>query len=158
MKCFSIFLNRIIHIYFLNWMRAESSFREKTLKWLIFLTCFQIIGASVFALTMWLRFEPGLDEWITKLELEPFYIGIYVLIALSVIVMLVAFLGCASGLSENLQMLLAVNINGVSFFRSINVGSKIVCNIQFHYILLKYTYAQRPCKGMYKQRRIIQED
>lgn len=70
---------------------------------------FQIIAASVFALCMWLRFEPGLGEWITKLELSSFYIGVYVLIIASAIMMIVSFIGCISALQENTVMILIVS-------------------------------------------------
>lgn len=68
-----------------------------------------MIAASVLGLTMWLRFEPGIDDWVTKLELQPFYIGVYVLILAAVIVMVVSFLGCFAALSENQVFMMIVS-------------------------------------------------
>lgn len=73
------------------------------------LFCFNVvawlIATSLFALTIWIRAEPGFSEWLSILEAESFYIGIYILIALSVIMMAVAFLGCLSALMENILAL-----------------------------------------------------
>lgn len=68
-----------------------------------------MIGASIFALCMWLKFEPGLAEWIEKLELSPFYIGVYVLILASAIMMLISFIGCIAALQENTVTILIVS-------------------------------------------------
>lgn len=58
---------------------------------------------------MWLRFEPGLEEWIEKLELSPFYIGIYVLIIAAAVMMLISFIGCVAALQENTVTILIVS-------------------------------------------------
>lgn len=68
-----------------------------------------MIGASIFALCMWLRFEPGLEEWVEKLELSPFYIGIYVLVIASAVMMLISFIGCVAALQENTVTILIVS-------------------------------------------------
>ncbi|XP_075158877.1 tetraspanin 2A [Haematobia irritans] len=69
------------------------------------LFCFNIIAwmlaTSLFALTVWLRAEPGFNEWLKILQAESFYIGVYILIAISIIMMAVCFLGCLSALMEN---------------------------------------------------------
>ncbi|XP_013108499.1 tetraspanin-2A [Stomoxys calcitrans] len=69
------------------------------------LFCFNIIAwmlaTSLFALTVWLRAEPGFNEWLKILEAESFYIGVYILIGISIIMMAVSFLGCLSALMEN---------------------------------------------------------
>lgn len=64
-----------------------------------------IIGAAIFALCIWLRTEPNFAEWMERLEVEQYYIGIYVLLAASIIVMGVSFLGCCSALMENHTMI-----------------------------------------------------
>ncbi|XP_046395278.1 tetraspanin-2A [Ischnura elegans] len=66
-----------------------------------------IIGASVFALCIWLRTEPNFSEWMEKLDVEEFYIGIYVLMLASIIVMGVSFLGCCSAVMERHSLLYA---------------------------------------------------
>jgi CD9 antigen len=65
-----------------------------------------MIGASIFALCLWLRFEPGIGEFLEKLDAEEFYIGVYVLIVASIIIMIVAFIGCISALQESSIVLL----------------------------------------------------
>lgn len=57
-----------------------------------------------------MRFEPMLEEWVEFLNMYEFYIGIYVLIATSVIVMAIAFIGCAAVLMENILALFIVSI------------------------------------------------
>lgn len=68
-----------------------------------------MIGAAIFALCLWLRFEPGLEEWIDKLELHTFYIGIYILVLAGVVMMIVSFIGCLSALQESQFALLLVS-------------------------------------------------
>lgn len=68
-----------------------------------------MIGASIFALCLWLRFEPGLEDWIDKLELKIYYTGVYILIIGSIVVMIVAFIGCVSALQENRSTMLLVS-------------------------------------------------
>lgn len=64
------------------------------------------LGAAIFALCLWLRFEEGIQEWLQKLDSEQFYIGVYVLIVASLIVMIVSFIGCISALQESTMALL----------------------------------------------------
>lgn len=68
-----------------------------------------MIAVAIVALCMWLRFEPGLEEWLTKLELTDFYIGIYVLICGGVIMVIVSFIGCFSALNEHKFLLTVVS-------------------------------------------------
>ncbi|CAD7088267.1 unnamed protein product [Hermetia illucens] len=69
------------------------------------LFCFNIVswmfGAALFGLTVWIRAEPGFDEWVRMLNIGVYYIGIYILIGAGVIIMVVSFLGCVSALMEN---------------------------------------------------------
>lgn len=69
----------------------------------------QIIGAGLFVMTVWIRAEPGFEEWIQVLDIYVYYIGIYILIGASVIVMIVSFLGCCSALMEHTQALFLVS-------------------------------------------------
>ncbi|KAH0999434.1 hypothetical protein HUJ04_003254, partial [Dendroctonus ponderosae] len=68
-----------------------------------------IIGAAIFALCLWLRFEPGINEWLTILNASNFYIGIYILVIVAAIIMVVSFLGCLSSLQENATIILGVS-------------------------------------------------
>ena len=68
----------------------------------------QIVGAMMFIMTVWIRAEPGFEEWVQILNIYVYYVGIYILIAASVIVMIVSFLGCCSALMEHTTGLLLV--------------------------------------------------
>lgn len=70
---------------------------------------FQILGLAVFALCVWIRFDGETSDWIDKLQISGFYIGLYILMLSSLIVMIIAILGCVSSLTENVLFLLAVS-------------------------------------------------
>lgn len=94
------------------------------------LFCFNIVAwmlaTSLFALTVWLRAEPGFNEWLKILQAESFYIGVYILIAISIIMMAVSFLGCLSALMENtLALFVFVGTQIFGFIASI-AGSAIL--------------------------------
>lgn len=74
-----------------------------------------MIGASVFALCLWLRFENGVELWLNKLEASQLFIGLYVLIAASVLIMIVSFVGCLSALQESATALLIVSPISISY-------------------------------------------
>lgn len=59
-------------------------------------------------MTVWIRSEPGLEEWIRILDVYIFYVGIYILILSGVVVMIVSFLGCCSALMEHSKALVLV--------------------------------------------------
>lgn len=69
------------------------------------LFCFNVVawvfGAALFGLTVWILAEPGFSEWVTILNIQVYYIGIYVLIGASIVMMVISFLGCVSALMEN---------------------------------------------------------
>ncbi|CAG2055322.1 unnamed protein product, partial [Timema podura] len=50
-----------------------------------------IMGAALFGLSLWLKFEPGLQDWFDKLSLQAVYTGVYILIVVSALVMIVSF-------------------------------------------------------------------
>ncbi|KAJ8919417.1 hypothetical protein NQ315_016511 [Exocentrus adspersus] len=79
-----------------------------------------MLGASIFALCLWLKFEPGIQEWLMKLEALEFYYGVYVLIVASVIIMIVAFVGCASALQESSLALLVSIIESPEIWKKSN--------------------------------------
>lgn len=70
---------------------------------------FQIIGAALFATSIWFRVEPGFEDWVTKLELESYYIGIYLLMFVALVILGVSFLGCAAALTEVYLTLIIVS-------------------------------------------------
>lgn len=69
---------------------------------------FQIVGAGMFIMAVWIRAEPGFEEWVQILNIYVYYIGIYILIGAAVIVMIVSFLGCCSALMEHTSALYLV--------------------------------------------------
>lgn len=54
--------------------------------------------------------EPGFEEWIRILDVYSYYIGVYILIALAVVVLVVSFLGCCAALVEHGLGLMIVSI------------------------------------------------
>ncbi|XP_011882996.1 PREDICTED: DNA ligase 1 isoform X3 [Vollenhovia emeryi] len=75
-----------------------------------------ILGCAMFGLSIWMRFEPMLEEWVEFMNMYEFYIGVYVLIATSVLVMAIAFIGCAAALMEHIMTLYAhVGLQALSF-------------------------------------------
>ncbi|KAL1506760.1 hypothetical protein ABEB36_006063 [Hypothenemus hampei] len=85
-----------------------------------------VIGAAVFALCLWLRFEPGINEWLTILNASQFYIGIYILIIVAAIAMVVSFLGCFSALQESSTFLLVYIGTQVFAFIVLLAGSAVL--------------------------------
>uniref|UniRef100_A0A1L8DJV0 Tetraspanin n=2 Tax=Nyssomyia neivai TaxID=330878 RepID=A0A1L8DJV0_9DIPT len=63
--------------------------------------CAWMVAAALFALTVWIRAEPGFADWVDILQIHAYYIGIYILIGVSIIVMISSFLGCCSALMEH---------------------------------------------------------
>ncbi|EDS28058.1 conserved hypothetical protein, partial [Culex quinquefasciatus] len=74
-----------------------------------------IIGAGLFAFSIYIRAEPGIDEWIRLLDIYEYYIGVYILIGAGALVMIFSFLGCCSALMEHSTALYAVS----SIFRQL---------------------------------------
>ncbi|XP_018339280.1 PREDICTED: CD9 antigen [Trachymyrmex septentrionalis] len=75
-----------------------------------------IVGCAMFGLSIWMRFEPMFEEWVEFLNMYEFYIGIYLLIATSVLVMAIAFIGCAAALMEHIITLYVhVGLQAFSF-------------------------------------------
>ena len=63
----------------------------------------------MFGLSIWLRVEPGFQEWVDYLDMDEYYIGIYILIIASAAVMMIAFIGCGAALMEYTVALLVVS-------------------------------------------------
>lgn len=69
-----------------------------------------MLGGSLFGLSVWMASEPNFGEWLRMLDAQLYFIGIYVLILASIIIMVVSFLGCCSALMEHTQGLGIVSI------------------------------------------------
>ncbi|XP_077291816.1 tetraspanin 2A [Arctopsyche grandis] len=84
------------------------------------LFCFNIIlwmlGAAIFGLAIWIRAEPGFNEWIIILKIQEYYIGIYILLISSVLIMIVSFVGCGAALMENTAFLTLFVISQIGGF------------------------------------------
>lgn len=76
---------------------------------------FQLFGVSIFALCLWICIEPGFNEWMRILELQKYFIGIYIILIASLGIMVVAFVGCGSALMENVVLLYGVSSCNVTF-------------------------------------------
>ncbi|KAL4709334.1 hypothetical protein ACJJTC_007066 [Scirpophaga incertulas] len=94
------------------------------------LFCFNVVlwlfGLSIFALCLWICIEPGFNEWMTILQLQKYYIGIYIILISSLIIMVVAFLGCGSALMENVVLLLAYIGTQIATFVFGLIGASVV--------------------------------
>lgn len=62
----------------------------------------------MFGLCMWLRMDPDFQEWVAFLEIYEFYIGIYILLAASIFIVIITFIGCGVALMEHILGLYVV--------------------------------------------------
>lgn len=109
----------------LDVMKIHRLYSESVLKHVWFVH-FQMIGVSVIGLCFWLRFQGGIQEWLDILHATDFYIGIYILIIASLVVIIVSFLGCLSALQENGAALLGVSCVSLNCV----VFRYILCNMK----------------------------
>jgi hypothetical protein len=72
----------------------------------------QLVGLGLFAFSIWVRFEPDFGQWVSILDIYSYYIGVYILIVVSVVVLITSFLGCCSALMEHGLALLIVSMQG----------------------------------------------
>ncbi|GJQ83925.1 hypothetical protein Trydic_g8665 [Trypoxylus dichotomus] len=87
-----------------------------------------MIATAIFALCMWLRFEPGFQDWIEVLEVQIVYIGPYILMVISAVVMIVSFLGCLSSLQENSLLIYVFIGTQILAFLGFVAGSAVMLN------------------------------
>ncbi|XP_073966842.1 tetraspanin-2A-like [Choristoneura fumiferana] len=94
------------------------------------LFCFNVVlwlfGISIFALCLWICIEPGFNEWMRVLELQKYFIGIYIILIGSLVIMVVAFLGCGAALMENVMLLYAYIGSQIASFVFGLIGSCVV--------------------------------
>lgn len=60
-----------------------------------------LLGSSMFGLCIWLRLDPGFQEWVEFLDIYEFYNGIYILLAASIFIIIITFIGCGVALMEH---------------------------------------------------------
>ncbi|KAI8440457.1 hypothetical protein MSG28_001749, partial [Choristoneura fumiferana] len=85
-----------------------------------------LFGISIFALCLWICIEPGFNEWMRVLELQKYFIGIYIILIGSLVIMVVAFLGCGAALMENVMLLYAYIGSQIASFVFGLIGSCVV--------------------------------
>jgi len=94
------------------------------------LFCFNIVawlvGIGLFAFSIWIRVEPGFEQWIQILDIYSYYIGVYILLAVSVLVLLTSFLGCCSALMEHGLALLIFTVTQIICFLLAIAGTAIL--------------------------------
>ncbi|CAK9821628.1 Tsp2A [Anthophora retusa] len=61
-----------------------------------------LLGTAMLGLCMWLRLDPNFQEWVDFLEIYEFYIGIYILLAVSIFIIVITFVGCGVALAEHI--------------------------------------------------------
>ncbi|XP_065201489.1 tetraspanin-2A [Planococcus citri] len=66
-----------------------------------------ILGGFLFGLAVATRLDTGLNEWIEALDIWQFYVGIYILIFTSLLIIIIPFLSCFSVYQEIKQLLLS---------------------------------------------------
>lgn len=64
-----------------------------------------LFGAAMFGMCIWMRKDPGMEDWVQRLDLWDFYSGVYVLLTASIIIMVTSFVGCCSALTESQRAL-----------------------------------------------------
>jgi len=94
------------------------------------LFCFNIVawlvGLGLFAFAIWIRVEPGFEEWVSILNIYAYYVGVYILIGMSVLVLVTSFLGCCSALMEHYFALLVFLITQIICFLLAIFGTAIL--------------------------------
>jgi len=94
------------------------------------LFCFNIVAwlvaLGLFAFTIWIRVEPGFEEWVTILDIHSYYIGVYILLGVSVLVLITSFLGCCSALMEHGVALLIFTVTQILCFLLAIFGTAIL--------------------------------
>ncbi|CAG0919214.1 unnamed protein product, partial [Notodromas monacha] len=80
------------------------------------LNIFQLLGAALFALAAWIRYQDDFKEWIIELGLQHFWNGIYILFTVGVLSMILSFVGCIGAINESPGLLRTFMVlNGVMF-------------------------------------------
>ncbi|XP_043192706.1 tetraspanin-2A-like [Amphibalanus amphitrite] len=64
-----------------------------------------LMGAIIFALGLWIRFDEDFQKWVKGLGMQHYWTGIYILMFIGLIVMVVSFFGCCGVITEARWML-----------------------------------------------------
>ncbi|CAG0920388.1 unnamed protein product, partial [Notodromas monacha] len=69
----------------------------------------ELMGAAMFSLAVWIRFQDDFREWVEEMKMEHYWDGIWVLFVCGLLVMGVSFFGCCGALTESPCMVGTVN-------------------------------------------------
>lgn len=111
-------------VFILNFLFWVSCFTFAPNKNTVHLQCanycissFQLAGMGVLGVALWLLFDADFARVIgAKSGLNDFYIGVYILIAVGVVMTVLGFLGCCGALRKSQILLTAVNLINYAFF------------------------------------------
>ncbi|XP_014211130.2 tetraspanin-2A [Copidosoma floridanum] len=73
-----------------------------------------IVSLCMIGLTLWLKFEPGFQEWVDFMRIGEYYIGIWILLVSGFLVFFVSIGSCAVTLTEERPLLLG-NLGAQAF-------------------------------------------
>jgi hypothetical protein len=68
-----------------------------------------MLGATVFALATWIRFQDDFQEWVVELGFHHYWHGIWTLFAGGIFMMMLGFVGCCATVSEIPGFILTVS-------------------------------------------------
>lgn len=73
----------------------------------------QILGIVVFALCIWLKSDQSFHRWVEDLEIFEFYIGIYIILFGSCMIIFTSCLSCLFIANENVRGLQIVSLDNL---------------------------------------------
>lgn len=73
------------------------------------------MGLFLLGYVVYTRLDTVLQEWVDALEIWQVYLGLYVLMFVSIVVVIAPFLSCFAVYQEIKQLLMAVSINVYKF-------------------------------------------
>lgn len=86
----------------------------------------------MFGLCIWMRLDPGFQEWVDFLDMDEFYIGIYILLAVSIFIIIITFVGCGVTLMEHtLGLYIVRQKHSIKIFINLKNGFENSCRIAF---------------------------
>lgn len=71
---------------------------------------FQIMGLFLLGLSIAVRMDSVLEEWLDILDIRVYYIGVYVLIFIALLIIVVPIFSCIAVYQEIMQLLLIVRM------------------------------------------------
>lgn len=83
--------------------RREFEIQIICLKYTIFAFnfLFWLMGAIIFSLSVWIRFDDDFQKWVYAIDMEHYWVGIYILMIVALGIMGVSFMGCCGVIMEH---------------------------------------------------------